>query len=124
MVAAGAAAGNQTLYRRLPFDLLRDFAPVTLLGAVPNVLAVHPAVPARDAAEFAALAAERLTPGGAWRLATDWPDYAEQIEEVLALEPLLDGGRTDRWHERPLTKFERRGLAEGRVIADFCYRRV
>ena len=62
VVAAGAAAVNQSLYRALPFDLLRDFAPVTLLGVVANVLAVHPAVPAQTAAEFARLA--RATPGG------------------------------------------------------------
>jgi tripartite-type tricarboxylate transporter receptor subunit TctC len=62
VVAAGAAAVNQTLYRGLPFDLLRDFAPVALLGLVANVLAVHPAVPAQTAAEFAHLA--RATPGG------------------------------------------------------------
>jgi tRNA (guanine-N7-)-methyltransferase len=74
--------------------------------------------------DFAALAASRLVPGGLWRLATDWPDYAEQIDAVLAAEPLLEGGRTERWGERPMTKFERRGLAEGRPVADFCYRRV
>ena len=74
--------------------------------------------------EFAALAASRLEPGGSWRLATDWPDYAEQIETVLAGEPLLEGGRTERWPDRLATKFERRGIAEGRPIADFCYRRV
>jgi tRNA (guanine-N7-)-methyltransferase len=73
---------------------------------------------------FAATAARRLAPGGLWRLATDWPDYAEQIDEVLADQPLLEGGRTDRWDERPMSKFERRGIAEGRQIADFCYRRV
>jgi tRNA (guanine-N7-)-methyltransferase len=74
--------------------------------------------------EFAALAASRLAPGGLWRLATDWPDYAEQIEAALAGEPLLEGGRTARWEERPVTKFERRAVAEGRGIADFCYRRA
>ena len=74
--------------------------------------------------EFAALAASRLAPGGVWRLATDWPDYGEQIAEVLGREPLLEGGPTERWAERPVTKFERRGLAEGRPIQDFCYRRL
>jgi tripartite-type tricarboxylate transporter receptor subunit TctC len=62
IVAAAAAAVNHTLFRALPFDLLRDFAPVTLLGMVPNVLAVHPAVPAPTAAAFAAFA--RAAPGG------------------------------------------------------------
>jgi tRNA (guanine-N7-)-methyltransferase len=72
---------------------------------------------------FARLAASRLAPGGLWRLATDWPDYADQIEGVLAAESLLEGGRTERWADRPVTKFERRGIAEGRPIADLCYRR-
>ena len=73
---------------------------------------------------FATLAASRLAPGAAWRLATDWPDYAEQIESVLGAEPLLTGGPTERWDQRPVTKYERRGVAEGRPIQDFCYRRV
>jgi tRNA (guanine-N7-)-methyltransferase len=72
---------------------------------------------------FAALVAERLRPGGLWRLATDWPDYAEQVDEVLAGEPRLEGGRTPRWAERPVTKFERRGIAEGRPIADWTVTR-
>ena len=71
----------------------------------------------------AALASSRLVPGGAWRLATDWADYAEQMAEVLDAEPTLEGGRLDRWSERPLTRFERKGLEVGRDIADFCYRR-
>jgi tRNA (guanine-N7-)-methyltransferase len=72
---------------------------------------------------FAALTASRLMVGGEWRLATDWPDYAEQIADVLDAEPSLTGGRTPRWDARPLTKFERRGLGEGRPVADFCYTR-
>lgn len=72
---------------------------------------------------FGALAASRLAPGASWRLATDWPDYAEHIETVLNSETLLDGGRTGRWPDRPMTKFERRALREGRSIADFTYTR-
>ncbi|HEY0889308.1 MAG TPA: tRNA (guanosine(46)-N7)-methyltransferase TrmB [Nocardioides sp.] len=73
---------------------------------------------------FVGVAASRLVAGGTWRLATDWADYAEHIAEVMATEPTLAGGTAERWDERPLTKFERRGLAEGREIADFAYRRV
>jgi len=72
---------------------------------------------------FVQLATSRLVPGGSWRLATDWPDYAEQMAEVLDAEPGLEGGPVERWEERPLTRFERRGLREGRPVADFCYRR-
>jgi tRNA (guanine-N7-)-methyltransferase len=72
---------------------------------------------------FAHLAATRLAKGAEWRLATDWADYAEQMIEVLDAEPLLTGGRVDRWAERPVTKFERKGLAGGRSITDLAYRR-
>jgi tRNA (guanine-N7-)-methyltransferase len=73
--------------------------------------------------EFAALAASRLRPGGVWRLATDWNDYAAQMRAVLDAEPLLEGGRVERWAERPVTKFERKGRAADREIFDLTYRR-
>jgi tRNA (guanine-N7-)-methyltransferase len=72
-------------------------------------------------AGFAALAAQRLAPGAEWRLATDWADYAEQMVEVLDAEPLLTGGVVERWAERPVTKFERKGIAAGRDITDLAY---
>jgi tRNA (guanine-N7-)-methyltransferase len=68
--------------------------------------------------------AERLVPGGAWRLATDWADYAEQMVEVLDAEPTLEGGRVERWDERPVTRFERKGRDVGREITDLLYQRV
>ena len=74
-------------------------------------------------AGFAHLAATRLAPGATWRLATDWADYADQMHEVLDAEPLLSGGVTDRWDERPVTRFERKGLAAGRGITDLAYTR-
>ncbi|TQL67111.1 tRNA (guanine-N7-)-methyltransferase [Nocardioides albertanoniae] len=74
-------------------------------------------------AENARMIAERLKSGGVWRLATDWVEYAEQMIEVLDAEPLLTGGAVERWEERPVTKFERKGLAKDRVITDLLYRR-
>lgn len=74
--------------------------------------------------EYAAMIASRLAPGGLWRLATDWADYAEQMVEVLDAEPMLEGGVVERWAERPVTKFERKGIAKDRVITDLTYRRV
>lgn len=71
----------------------------------------------------ARMIAERLASGGTWRLATDWVEYAEQMVEVLDAEPLLTGGVVERWDERPVTKFERKGLAKDRVITDLLYRR-
>lgn len=71
----------------------------------------------------AALAASRLAPGAEWRLATDWAEYADQMREVLDARPELEGGVVERWDERPVTRFERKGLEAGREITDLCYRR-
>jgi tripartite-type tricarboxylate transporter receptor subunit TctC len=46
---------------RLPYDTLRDFAPITLTARAPNVIAVHPALPVKSVAELIALA--RARPG-------------------------------------------------------------
>jgi tripartite-type tricarboxylate transporter receptor subunit TctC len=56
MGAVSTHAINVTLYSKLPYDPVRDFAPVTLLTSVPNVLVVHPAVPAHNVRELIALA--------------------------------------------------------------------
>ena len=74
--------------------------------------------------EFAALAAARLRSGGVWRLATDWAEYAGQMRAVLDAEPLLEGGYVERWADRPVTRFERKGLAADRTITDLAYRRT
>ena len=73
---------------------------------------------------FAGLAASRLAPGASWRLATDWVDYAEQMVAALGAEPRLRGGVVERWADRPVTKFERKGIAAGRPITDLSYRRI
>ena len=52
---------NATLYPRLPFDFARDFAPVALTTAAPNVLVVHTSVPAKSVTELIALA--KIRPG-------------------------------------------------------------
>ncbi len=52
---------NASLYRSLPYDPLKDFAPVALLASVQNVLVAHPSLPARNINELIALA--RKTPG-------------------------------------------------------------
>jgi tRNA (guanine-N7-)-methyltransferase len=76
------------------------------------------------APRFAGLAASRMARGVTWRLATDWAEYADRMVAVLDAEPLLTGGVVERWAERPVTKFERKGLAAGRDVADLCYVRV
>ena len=79
--------------------------------------------------EFAVLAASRLTPGGVWRIATDWDDYADHCRGVLDGHPHLinlyadSGGTAPRPATRPLTKYERRGIAAGRTVTDLAYGR-
>jgi tripartite-type tricarboxylate transporter receptor subunit TctC len=58
----GPLAMAPSLYARLPYDPVRDFEAVGLVARLPFVLVTHPAVPARTAAEFVALAKAR--PGG------------------------------------------------------------
>ncbi|MGH6692136.1 MAG: tripartite tricarboxylate transporter substrate binding protein, partial [Gammaproteobacteria bacterium] len=50
---------NATLYSKLPFNFARDFAPVALTTAAPNVLVLHPSVPAKSVKELVALAKSR-----------------------------------------------------------------
>lgn len=52
---------NPSLYSKLPFDVAKDLAPVSLLAASPFVLVVHPSVPAKSVKELIALA--RARPG-------------------------------------------------------------
>jgi tripartite-type tricarboxylate transporter receptor subunit TctC len=53
---SGTLAINPTLYDKLPYDALRDFAPISLVVLQPHVLVVHPSVPASSVKELIALA--------------------------------------------------------------------
>ena len=46
---------NASLYKSLPYDPVKDFAPITLIARVPNMLVVNPDVPAKNVAELIAL---------------------------------------------------------------------
>jgi tripartite-type tricarboxylate transporter receptor subunit TctC len=50
---------NPSLYAKLPYDPIRDFAPISLVGTSPLVLAMHPSVPAKDVRGLIALARTR-----------------------------------------------------------------
>lgn len=77
---------------------------------------------------FAALLADRLSPQGHVRLATDWQDYAEQMLAVLNAESGLvneaDEGFAPRFEGRNVTRFEARGQRLGHPVWDLCYRRA
>ncbi len=46
----------QSLYRKMPYDAVKDFTPITMLGIGPNILTVHPSVPVKSVKELIALA--------------------------------------------------------------------
>lgn len=50
---------NASLYPKLPYDTLKDLAPVTMLASAPYIFAVHPALPVRSMKELIALAKSR-----------------------------------------------------------------
>ncbi len=79
--------------------------------------------------KFATLVASRLVRGGRLRFATDWEPYAEHALEVLNSHAQFrnlaaDARYVARPHERPLTKFERRGLRLGHAVYDLDYSRL
>jgi len=55
-VVSGSHTINPGLYKKLPFDSVRDFAPVAMLVTGPGLLVVHPSLPARNVRELIALA--------------------------------------------------------------------
>ncbi len=86
-------------------------------------------------ASFTGIAAGVLAPGGLWRMATDWDDYAWQMRDEVEASPYFDnlhagerpdvndpdgerGGFAPRWEGRLMTRFEERGLEAGRSVHD------
>lgn len=76
---------------------------------------------------FATLVSHRLCPQGIWHLATDWTDYAEVMREVIdanaCLENLYPASWAPRPADRPLSRYENRGIRAGRQIYELEYRR-
>ena len=56
LIAPPGLVFSPFLYKRAGYDPLRDFTPIALLGSVPNVMAVHPSVPARNLQQVIGLA--------------------------------------------------------------------
>jgi tripartite-type tricarboxylate transporter receptor subunit TctC len=61
MGTVGTHAINASLYKKMPYDHIKDFVPVSLVALVPNILVVHPSVPANSVKELIAYA--KANPG-------------------------------------------------------------
>ena len=129
---AEAGLGNLRIVQHDAVEVLRHMvAPATFDGA--HVFFPDPWPKKRHhkrrliQAEFVALLASRLKPGGYLHLATDWQEYAEQMLAVLSAEPQLANtaaGFAPRPAWRPQTKFETRGLKLGHGVWDVVFRRT
>ncbi|MGD8618809.1 MAG: tRNA (guanosine(46)-N7)-methyltransferase TrmB [Gammaproteobacteria bacterium] len=80
-------------------------------------------------AEFIAMAARLLRPGGTLHMATDWEDYAAQMLEVTRRSAAFrncagNGDYSSRPEYRPVTRFEQRGLKLGHGVRDLLFERV
>jgi tRNA (guanine-N7-)-methyltransferase len=78
---------------------------------------------------FVEVVADRLRPGGVFRLATDWQPYAEHMLETLGRSTRFrnespDGSCVPRPASRPPTRFELRGQRLGHRVWDLAFRRV
>ena len=61
LLGAGTITINHLVYKKLPYDVLRDLTPVTQMVSVPNVLVVHASQPMKTLADY--IAAAKATPG-------------------------------------------------------------
>ena len=90
-------ATNPTLVRKLPYDTLADFVPITLISHEPTVLVTHPSHPAKTLAEFTAWVKERsgnlsyaTDPGSAGFLAAEL--YLQRIGAKVQYIPYKGSG--------------------------------
>jgi tripartite-type tricarboxylate transporter receptor subunit TctC len=85
LMSASTLSMNHVMYKKLPYDVARDFAPITQMVALPNVLVVDPRLPYRTLADFIAAAKkdpEALTYGSAG-LGTQ-PHLAMELLQIMA----------------------------------------
>jgi tripartite-type tricarboxylate transporter receptor subunit TctC len=59
LMTASTIVLNTVLYRKVPYDPIRDFAPITIAATAPNILIVNPNLPAKSLAELIALAKQK-----------------------------------------------------------------
>ena len=59
LMTASTIVLNTVLYRKVPYDPIKDFAPITIAATAPNILIVNPGVPAKSVAELIALAKQK-----------------------------------------------------------------
>jgi tripartite-type tricarboxylate transporter receptor subunit TctC len=88
LTAPASVAIGQTLYKKLPFDLVRDFQPVAMLASVPFVLVVHPSLPVPNVRALVAFAKAR--PGQVNYASTGNGSSPHLTAEMLKMQAGID----------------------------------
>ena len=96
---------NQSLYEKLPFDPAKDFVPISQVAITPNVLVVHPDVPAKSVQELVAFAKRSPmnwpTRTWAWARHSTWlPSCSSRLRGISIRPVAYRGGNTiypDSW---------------------------
>lgn len=88
LTVTATLAINQSVYKKPPVDLRKDYDAVALLGTVPFVLVVHPSLPVRTAKEFVAFAKAR--PGQVSFASTGQGGSPHLTGEMLRMQAALD----------------------------------
>lgn len=78
---------NPAIYRKLPYDPIRDFAPISMASTTPNVLVIHPSIPSRTTKEF--IAFTRARPG---QLNAATPGNGSSQHLATELFKMMSGG--------------------------------
>src|SRR5258706_10305854 len=91
LMTASTLALNSVLYKKVPYDPVKDFAPITLAATAPNILIVNPNVPAKTTAELIALAKQK--PG-----ALSYGTPGISTSPHLCMQLLKDTSGTDIQH--------------------------
>jgi tripartite-type tricarboxylate transporter receptor subunit TctC len=79
---------NPSLYRQMPIDMQRDLAPVSMMAGQPNVLVVHPSLPAKSVKELVAIA--RARPGQLDYASASTGSSSHIAAELLRLEAKIN----------------------------------
>ena len=91
LMAASAIVLNQVLAKKPPYDILRDFVPITVGASLPHVLTVHPSLPVQSVKDLIALA--RTKPG-----ALNYSSAGAGTSLHMAMELFLSMARIDITH--------------------------
>ena len=132
--AHAAGISNLRLSRRDAIDVLRQQIPDSSLRRI-NLYFPDPWPKKRHHKrrilqhDFLQMLSRKIEPGGTFHIATDWQDYAEQIDELIGSDDSfrLSERRTHGGGDpldRSTTRFERRGLQQGHKIWDWRLTRI